>query len=62
MKSNADTTRVWPRDGTLLKLWPFSLVKDTEYGITALDIAKGMVQGSLFDIGSGGTKTRKKVQ
>lgn len=33
----------------MLKKWPFIKVKDTKYGISAVDIAKGMVQGALFD-------------
>ena len=36
-------------DGTLLKMWPFRTLVDTSFGITAHDIAKGMVQGALFD-------------
>ena len=29
--------------------WPLSKLRDTKFGITAIDIAKGMVHGSLFD-------------
>lgn len=33
----------------LLTKWPLKKLKDTKYGISAPDIAKGMVQGGLFD-------------
>lgn len=36
-------------DGTLMKMWPLKLVKQTRFGISADDIAKAMVQGALFD-------------
>ena len=36
-------------DGTLLNMYPFRKLVDTSYGITAHDIAKGIVQGALFD-------------
>ena len=36
-------------DGTLLKSPIFQWLKDTSFGISAHDIAKGMVQGALFD-------------
>jgi len=34
---------------TVLGRWPFSSLRDTNFGISANDIAKGMVQGALFD-------------
>ncbi|KAL3937101.1 MAG: hypothetical protein SGBAC_007709 [Bacillariaceae sp.] len=34
---------------TLLAKWPLKKLKDTKYGISAPDIAQGMVQGALFD-------------
>lgn len=33
----------------VLGCWPFSSLRETRFGISAHDIARGMVQGSLFD-------------
>ncbi|CAJ1965787.1 unnamed protein product [Cylindrotheca closterium] len=33
----------------MLAKWPLKKLKETKYGISANDIAKGMVQGALFD-------------
>lgn len=33
----------------VLACWPFSSLKHTRFGISAHDIAKGMVQGAVFD-------------
>lgn len=33
----------------MLTKWPLKKLKDTQFGISAYDIAKGMVQGALFD-------------
>ena len=38
---------------SMLTCWPFSALKDTRFGISAYDIAKGMVQGALFDTENG---------
>eukprot|EP00980_Cylindrotheca_fusiformis_P020175 scaffold7250_cov131-Cylindrotheca_fusiformis.AAC.4 len=40
---------VYGRLETMLGNWPFSKLKETRFGISAPDIAKGMVQGALFD-------------
>lgn len=38
---------------SVLSCWPFSTLRDTRYGISAHDIAKGMVMGALFDTDCG---------
>ena len=38
---------------SMLACWPFSTLKETRFGISAHDIAKGMVQGALFDKDAG---------
>ena len=34
---------------SMFACWPFNTLKETKFGISANDIAKGMVQGALFD-------------